>query len=96
MVKQIEFSLLIEGSNPSLPTKKRKLFVNTVQLDQLVDHKPATFEVGGSIPSLCNKSNKRIVLFTLYCGMEQMVACDAHNVKVGGSSPSPATKKKKN
>ena len=26
-----------------------------------------------------------------YCGMEQRLACQAHNLEVEGSSPSPAT-----
>jgi len=31
--------------------------------------------------------------FVKYCGMEQLVARRAHNPKVVGSSPAPATKK---
>lgn len=30
----------------------------------------------------------------IYCGVVEAASRDAHNVKVGGSSPSPATKKK--
>lgn len=30
--------------------------------------------------------------FEIYCGVEQLVARQAHNLKVEGSSPSPATK----
>lgn len=29
--------------------------------------------------------------FKIYCGVEQLVACWAHNPKVGGSSPPPVT-----
>ena len=30
-------------------------------------------------------------MYNNYCGIEQWLAHDAHNVKIEGSSPSPAT-----
>ena len=42
-------------------------------------------------PSLKRKRKTRHLLPTIYCGVEQLVARRAHNPKVIGSSPVPAT-----
>jgi hypothetical protein len=36
--------------------------------------------------------NRKVKTFKIYCGVEQLVARWAHNPKVVGSSPTPATK----
>ena len=44
--------------------------------------------------SLKREQETEINLQNIYCGMEQLVARRAHNPKVVGSSPAPATKKR--
>ena len=36
------------------------------------------------------------MVWNIYSGVEQWLACWAHNPEVGGSNPSPATKKRSN
>ena len=52
-------------------------------LAQLVEHVICNLKVVGSSPTEGSRK---------YRGVEQLEACQAHNLKVGGSSPSPATK----
>jgi hypothetical protein len=40
---------------------------------------------------ISNNNNKQNILFKIYCGVVEVVSRQAHNLKVGGSSPSPAT-----
>jgi hypothetical protein len=49
------------------------------------------FREGFNKPEAKTKLTK---IIKIYCGVEQLVARRAHNPKVVGSSPSPATSKK--
>ena len=42
---------------------------------------------------ICNPLERNFIEIKIYCGMEQLAARWAHNPKVVGSSPAPATKK---
>jgi hypothetical protein len=41
---------------------------------------------------ICNPLKRNFIEIKIYCGMEQLAARWAHNPKVVGSSPAPATK----
>ena len=52
---------------------------------KVILHKSCPIGNGGSTPPIIAK----------HCGVEQLVACQAHNLEVVGSSPTPATKNTK-
>ena len=64
-------------------------------LAQLGEHLPYKQGVGGSIPSSSTIDKKLVLsyhLFLIIAGWSSQVARRAHNPKVAGSNPAPATK----
>jgi hypothetical protein len=70
------------GSNPV-----RVIFFGG--LAQLGEHLPYKQGVGGSIPS---SSTMKLDMYHIVAGWSSLVARRAHNPKVAGSNPAPATK----
>ena len=56
---------------------------------QLVEHQPSKLRVAGSNP--VSRSRNLFLLILLVAGWSSQVARRAHNPKVEGSNPSPAT-----
>ena len=64
--------------------------IEEARVAQLVEHQPSKLRVAGSNPVSRSKMSISF-LFLLVAGWSSQVARRAHNPKVEGSNPSPAT-----
>ena len=64
--------------------------LDEARVAQLVEHQPSKLRVAGSNP--VSRSRYLLLFIPLVAGWSSQVARRAHNPKVEGSNPSPATK----